>query len=221
PLLFMSDVIGRLFREFAITLAVAILLSLFISLTLTPMMCARLLKAEAPQHSQGLQHWLGKQLEALVAAYDASLQWVLRHQVLTLIIAAATLLFTAFLYMAVPKGFFPQQDTGLVQAISQGPQSASFTAMTRYQQEAVQALLQDDDVKAVTSFIGIDGTNATMNTGRLQIALSPVSERGNNVMEVIDRLSERLKNHPDLQVFFQPVQELTVDDQISRTQYQM
>src|SRR5699024_11769119 len=133
PLLFMSDVIGRLFREFAITLAVAILLSLFISLTLTPMIFARLLKAEARQHSQGLQPWLGKQLEALVAAYDASLQWVWRHQVLTLIIAAATLLFTALLYMAVPKGFFPQQDTGLVQAISQGPQSASFTAMTRYQ----------------------------------------------------------------------------------------
>lgn len=221
PLLFMSDVIGRLFREFAITLAVAILLSLFISLTLTPMMCARLLKAETPAQSRGLQHWLGKQLQALVAAYDASLQWVLRHQILTLVIAAATLLFTALLYSAIPKGFFPQQDTGLVQAISQGPQAASFKAMTRYQQDAVERLLQDEDVTAVTSFIGIDGTNATMNTGRLQIALSPVSKRGNNVTEVIDRLSGRLADLPNLQVFFQPVQELTVDDQISRTQYQM
>ncbi|MCC2597612.1 multidrug efflux RND transporter permease subunit [Pusillimonas sp. MFBS29] len=221
PLLFMSDVIGRLFREFAITLAVAILLSLLISLTLTPMMCARLLKAESEVRHSRFQQALGRYMDKLTHAYDGGLKWVLRHQILTLWVALGTFLLTAMLYSMVPKGFFPQQDTGLIQAISQGPQTVSFSAMAQRQHAAVERILQDPDVSAVTSFIGIDGTNATLNTGRMQIALNPIGERDSSAREVIARLNGDLKDLPDIQVFMQPVQDLTVDDRISRTQYQM
>lgn len=221
PLLFMSDVIGRLFREFAITLAVAILLSLLISLTLTPMMCARLLKAESEIRHSRFQLALGRYMDRLTSAYDGGLKWVLRHQLLTLWVALGTFLLTALLYAMVPKGFFPQQDTGLIQAISQGPQAVSFSSMAHRQKGVVERILQDPDVSAVTSFIGIDGTNATLNTGRMQIALKPIDERSATASAIIERLSQDLASLPDMQVFMQPVQDLTVDDRVSRTQYQM
>ncbi|MDS1139227.1 MdtB/MuxB family multidrug efflux RND transporter permease subunit [Pusillimonas sp. SM2304] len=221
PLLFMSDVIGRLFREFAITLAVAILLSLVISLTLTPMMCARLLKAESEVRHSRFQQAAGRWMDNLIQSYDRGLKWVLSHQLLTLWVAAGTLALTGLLYMAVPKGFFPQQDTGLIQAISQGPQTVSFASMAQRQHAAVERILQDPDVAAVTSFIGIDGTNSTLNTGRMQIALKPIGERSDNARIIIDRLGGALASLPDIQVFMQPVQDLTVDDRVSRTQYQM
>ncbi len=221
PLLFMSDVIGRLFREFAITLAVAILLSLAISLTLTPMMCARLLRPESEMKYGRFQRKAGLWMDDLIHSYDKGLQWVLAHQRATLWVALGTLLLTGLLYAVVPKGFFPQQDTGLIQAISQGPQTVSFASMAQRQQQAVDRILRDPDVQAVSSFIGIDGTNATLNTGRMQIALKPLGERGANAQTIIDRLAEDLAGLPDIQVFMQPVQDLTVEDRVSRTQYQM
>jgi len=221
PLLFMSDIIGRLFSEFAITLAVAILLSLAISLTLTPMMCARLLKPES-EHSHGpLQQKLGAGMDRVLAAYERGLDWVLSHQRLTLWVALGTLLLTALLYSLVPKGFFPQQDTGMIQAISQASPTVSFSAMAQRQQQAVKKILEDPAVEAVSSFIGIDGTNATLNTGRMQIALTPIAERDDNASQIIRRLGERLRDVPGVQVFMQPVQDLSIDDRVSRTQYQM
>src|SRR5690606_29860764 len=221
PLLFMSDVIGRLFREFAITLAVAILLSLFISLTLTPMMCARMLKPEDERQYGRFTTWLGDQMDRIIAAYDRGLIVVLRHQTLTLWVALGTVVLTGLLYVIVPKGFFPQQDTGLIQAITQGPQTASFRAMGDLQQQAVAIVLEDPDVQAVTSFIGVDGTNATLNNGRLQIALKPIGSGRATADEIMARLDARLKDIPGLSVYQQSIQELTVDDQISRNVYQM
>src|SRR5690554_4759674 len=221
PLLFMRDVIGRLFQEFAITLAVVILLSLLISLSLTPMMCARLLKPESEEHQSRFQRVAADAMRGLIDGYDRGLIWVLAHQRITLLVAVGTLALTGVLYMAIPKGFFPQQDTGLIQAISQGAQTASFSAMSERQQRVVERILEDPDVVAVSSFIGIDGTNATLNTGRMQIALKPVAERDAGAMQIIERLGQQLDDVPDMQVFMQPVQDLTVDDQVSRTQYQM
>src|SRR5690606_11570039 len=180
-----SDVIGRLFREFAITLAVAILLSLVISLTLTPMMCARMLRPESEMSHGRFQQAAGRMMDRLIAGYDRGLHWVLARQGLTLLVAVATLVLTGLLYMAVPKGFFPQQDTGLIQAISQGPQTVSFASMSQRQQQAVSRILQDPDVDAVTSFIGIDGTNATLNTGRMQIALKSLDQRSDSAGAII------------------------------------
>lgn len=221
PLLFMSDVIGRLFSEFAITLAVAILLSLVISLTLTPMMCARLLRAESEAQLGPLQQRLGRWIDGLIRSYDRGLVWVLSHQRTTLWVALGTLLLTALLYVWVPKGFFPQQDTGLIQAISQGEQSISFGGMARLQQDAARIIAEDPDVEQVTSFIGVDGTNVTLNTGRMQIALRPLDERSDNAQTIIQRLQEQLKPVSGLEVFMQPVQDLTIDDRVSRTQYQL
>ncbi len=221
PLLFMSDVIGRLFREFAITLSVAILLSLVISLTLTPMMCARLLRPESEVKSGRFQQAAAGWMDRLIKAYDHGLGWVLGHQRLTLLVALGTLVLTVLLYMMVPKGFFPQQDTGLIQAISQGPQTVSFSGMARRQSAAVDLILKDPDVQAVSSFIGIDGNNATLNTGSMQIALKPLSEREASASDVINRLDQKLAALTDIQVFMQPVQDLTVDDRIGRAQYQM
>ncbi|MAL01968.1 MAG: multidrug transporter subunit MdtC, partial [Alcaligenaceae bacterium] len=221
PLLFMSDVIGRLFSEFALTLAVAIFLSLLISLTLTPMMCAQFLRREPEERMSRFQQWLGRHTERLIQAYDRSLQWVLQRQRLTLLVALGTLALTALLYWWVPKGFFPQQDTGLIQAVTQGPQTASFSAISRLQEQAAARIVRDPDVAAVTSFTGIDGTNTTLNTGRMQIALTPLAQRSANAQEVIQRLQEDLKGLSGLEVFMQPVQDLTIDDRVSRTQYQM
>ncbi|WP_322996204.1 multidrug efflux RND transporter permease subunit [Castellaniella sp.] len=222
PLLFMADVVGRLFREFAITLAVAILLSLLISLTLTPMMCARMLRPESEEspHGRAMQ-WAGHQLDALVRQYDRGLHWVLAHQGATLWFAVGTLAVTAGLYAGIPKGFFPQQDTGAIQAITQGPQTASFAVMSRLQQTAVDRILADPAVASVTSFIGIDGDNTTLNTGRLQITLKPLADRDLRADRVIERLGQDLQDIVGLQAWLQPVQELSVEDQISRAQFQM
>ncbi|WP_417252575.1 multidrug efflux RND transporter permease subunit [Castellaniella sp.] len=221
PLLFMADVVGRLFREFAITLAVAILLSLLISLTLTPMMCARMLKSQSAQTGGRFVQACGRWMDRLVADYDRGLQWVLRHQTATLWFAAGTLAVTALLYLGIPKGFFPQQDTGALQAITQGPQTVSFARMSQLQQAAAQRVLQDPAVASVASFIGIDGNNTTLNTGRLQITLKPLSSRDARATEVMARLRDSLQTVVGLQAWLQPVQELSVEDQISRAQFQM
>jgi len=241
PLLFMQGVIGRLFREFAMTLAVAILLSLAISLTLTPMMCARLLRGKddaADAATDGvrgnatgaavygtpgenrLQRWAARANTMLSTQYARGLDRVLTYQRTTLWIALATLGVTILLYLIIPKGFFPQQDTGLIQAISQGPQSVSFPSMAQRQQQLVERLLADPDVAAVSSFIGIDGTNTTLNTGRMQIALTPANQRA-SAQEVLNRLRQTVQDMADLHVYMQPVQDLTVDDAVSRAQYQL
>lgn len=221
PLLFMADVVGRLFREFAVTLAVAILLSLLISLTLTPMMCARLLRPESEEQHGPFLRRAGRAMDRLVEAYDVALTWVLGHQRATLWVALATLFVTAGLYLGIPKGFFPQQDTGAILAITQGPQTASFAVMEKLQRAAVDRVLADPAVDSVSSFIGIDGDNTTLNTGRLQITLKPLADRADRADVVMNRLTAALHAVVGLQVYLQPVQELSVEDQISRAQYQM
>ncbi len=221
PLLFMGDVIGRLFREFAITLAVAILMSLFISLTLTPMMCARLLRVESAQRYGRVRTAMGGGMDALVRWYDVGLQWVLSHQRFTLWVALATFAATGLLAAVVPKGFFPQQDTGLIQAIAQAPPTISFTAMAQRQRRAVDIISRDPDVAAVTAFIGVDGTNATLNTGRMQIALKPSGGRADGASEIIARLGDALDALPGIRLHMRAVQDLTIDDRVSRAQYQM
>jgi len=213
PLLFMSDVVGRLFREFALTLAVAILISLIVSLTLTPMMCAKLLT----KHQAHKEDWVNR----LIAYYAKWLQLVLKHQGATLLVAIATLLLTVCLYIFIPKGFFPLQDTGLIQGITETSQSASFTAMSMRQQEVVAQILQDEDVASVASYIGIDGDNVTLNTGRLLISLKPHKERQASALQIMQRLKNVGANMPDMQLYLQPVQDLTIEDKVSRTQYQL
>ncbi len=221
PLLFMTEVVGRLFREFAITLAVAILLSLLISLTLTPMMCARLLRTGDQKQEGAVARMSERLTNGLIAKYEATLKVVLNHQTLTLIVAIGTFAITWVLYLAVPKGFFPQQDTGLVQVITQAPQNLSFAAMSQRQEEAVKVLLGDPDVYSVSSFIGVDAANPTLNTGRMQIALKPHGERDQSVAEMMRRLQDALVIVPGMQFYLQPVQDLTVEDRVSRTQYQL
>jgi multidrug efflux pump len=220
PLLFMADVVGRLFREFAITLAVSILISLVVSLTLTPMMSARLLR-HMHAHEQG---WFyrksGAALDWMIEAYGRQLQWVLRHQPLTLLVALATLALTVVLYVAVPKGFFPVQDTGAIQAITEAPQSVSFEAMVERQQAAARAMLAEPDVTGLSSFIGVDGSNATLNSGRMLITLAPHAERTRTASEIIATLRTRLQEVPGIAVYLQPVQDLTIEDRVSRTQFQ-
>ena len=215
PLLFMADVVGRLFREFAITLAVAILISLVISLTLTPMMCAKLLKSKAAADTPE-RDWLSRTIEH----YSHSLTWVLRHQGLTLWVAVATFALTALLWLVVPKGFFPEQDTGVIQGISEAPQSISFAAMSERQQRLTQVLLQDEAVASVSSQIGIDGDNPTLNTGRMLINLKPFAERSVSANQVIERLRPELAKVVGIELFLQPVQDLSIEDRVSRTRYQ-
>ena len=221
PLLFMTEVVGRLFREFAITLAVSIMLSLLISLTLTPMMCSYLLRAGHEERHGALVRRVGVLIDRVIAAYDRGLKVVLNHQPLTLMVAVATFVLTAVLYAMIPKGFFPQQDTGLIQVITQAPANVSFKDMSSRQQEAVRLLLKDPDVAAISSFIGVDATNATLNTGRMQITLKPHADRSDDVMTVIRRLKEAAAGETRLKFFFQPVQDLTIEDRVSRTQYQL
>ncbi len=213
PLLFMADVVGRLFREFAITLAVAILISLVISLTLTPMMCARLLQADKETKKED---WLSRTIDY----YGKGLRWVLNHQVQTLWFAVGTFALTAVLWMWVPKGFFPEQDTGVIQGISEAPQSISFAAMSERQQRLSTVLLQDDAVQSVSSQIGVDGDNPTLNTGRMLINLKPFNQRDVSAAEVIDRLRPELDQVLSIQLFMQPVQDLSIEDRVSRTQFQ-
>ncbi|WP_060477284.1 MdtB/MuxB family multidrug efflux RND transporter permease subunit [Pseudomonas monteilii] len=221
PLLFMADVVGRLFREFAITLAVAILISLVVSLTLTPMMCARLLKREPREDEQSrFYRASGAWIDWLIKHYGRGLQWVLRHQPLTLLVAVATLALTVLLYMVVPKGFFPVQDTGVIQGISEAPQSTSFAAMSERQQALSKVILQDPAVQSLSSYIGVDGDNATLNSGRLLINLKPHGERDVTAGEVISRLQPQLDKLVGIRLFMQPVQDLSIEDRVSRTQFQ-
>ncbi|MDI6524196.1 MdtB/MuxB family multidrug efflux RND transporter permease subunit [Pseudomonas otitidis] len=221
PLLFMADVVGRLFREFAITLAVAILISLVVSLTLTPMMCARLLKPEPEEKEQGrFYRASGAFIDGMIERYSHGLRWVLRHQVLTLLVALGTLALTVVLYLAVPKGFFPVQDTGVIQGITEAPQSVSFRAMGERQQQAAEVILKDPAVASLTSYIGVDGDNVTLNSGRMLINLKPHGERDVTASEVIQRLQPQLERLVGIRLYLQPVQDLTIEDRVSRTQFQ-
>jgi multidrug efflux pump len=220
PLLFMGDIVGRLFREFAVTLAVTILMSAVVSLTLTPMMSAKLLK-HTPEDQQS---WFYRRSEKVfndtIAFYGRTLEWVLEHEFATLMVAIATLVLTIVLYIVVPKGFFPVQDTGVIQGVSQAPQNVSFAAMVRGQQSLAQIILQDPAVESLSSFVGIDGTNTTVNSGRILINLKPLEDRKVDITTVINRLAPKLATVSGIQLYMQPVQDLTVEDRVSRTQYQ-
>ncbi len=218
PLLFMGDVVGRLFREFAITLAVAILISAIVSLTLTPMMCAKLLRPETA-HSEADQLGDGW-FDRLIKGYGRTLEWVLQRQVLTMSVFFITVALTVALYVFIPKGFFPIQDTGIIQGISEAPQSASFAAMGEYQQALGKLILEDPAVESLSSFIGVDGINTTPNSGRFLINLKPKEERGVNATEVIARLRPKLSGMSGVTLYLQPVQDLTMENRVSRTQYQ-
>jgi multidrug efflux pump len=220
PLLFMGDIVGRLFREFAVTLSVTILVSAIVSLTLTPMMCAKLLRHTPPGQHGWLYRMSEYAFEAVIWLYGKTLGWVLRFQALTLLVALATLVATVYLYFLVPKGFFPVQDTGVILGISEAPQSISFAAMTQRQRALNRAILTDPAVESLSSFIGIDGTNVTANSGRIQINLKPLEERKLTASDVIRRLQPKLAGVPGITLFMQPVQDLTVETRVSRTQYQ-
>jgi len=220
PLLFMGDVVGRLFREFAITLAVSILISGVVSLTLTPMMCAKLLH-HIPEAEQGrFYRASGLFFERVISRYGKMLTWVLDHQKATLLVALATLVLTVLLYIIVPKGFFPVQDTGMIQGISEAPQSISFPAMAERQQSLARVILQDPAVESLSSFIGVDGTNVTLNSGRIMINLKLKDKRDADAMGVIRRLQPKLAQVKGISLYMQPVQDLTIEDRVSRTQYQ-
>jgi multidrug efflux pump len=220
PLLFMGDVVGRLFREFAVTLAITILVSAVVSLTLTPMMCAKLLK-HRPEAQQGRFYRASEKVfESVIAFYGRTLEVILRHQFITLLVTIATLVATVVLFVIVPKGFFPVQDTGVILGISEAPQTVSFTSMAKRQQQLVEILLKDPAVESLSSFIGVDGTNTTLNSGRIQINLKPLEERKISASQVIARLEPQFRNIEGIQLFLQPLQDLTVADRVSRTQFQ-
>jgi multidrug efflux pump len=220
PLLFMGDVVGRLFREFAVTLAVTILVSAVVSLTLTPMMCAKLLKTRASSHHGRFYEASERLYQGVIDRYASTLRWVLKHQTATLIVTFATLVFTILLFIVVPKGFFPVQDTGVILGISDAPQTVSFTAMTDRQQALARVILKDPAVDSLSSFIGIDGVNTTPNSGRVQINLKSRSQRKETASEIIRRLQPELAKVEGITLYMQPVQDLTVEDRVSRTQFQ-
>ncbi len=220
PLLFMGDVVGRLFREFAITLAVSILISAVVSLTLTPMMCAKLLHHTPPEKQGRFYRWSGEMFERMIGSYGRMLNWVLDRQIATLIVAVLTLVLTVVLYIVIPKGFFPIQDTGAIQGISEAPQSISFAAMAERQQALAKVVLEDPAVESLTSFIGVDGANTTLNSGRMLINLKPRSERRASATTVIRRLQHKLADVAGISLYMQPVQDLTIEARVSRTQYQ-
>ena len=220
PLLFMGDVVGRLFREFAVTLAVTILVSAVVSLTLTPMMSARILRHQ-PKEQQGRIYKASERVfESMIAFYGRTLSFVLKFQTITLLVAVATLMLTIFLYIIIPKGFFPVQDTGVIQAISQAPQAIGSKAMAQKQQELAKLILEDPAVASLSSFIGADGTNTTTNSGRMSINLKPLNQRSLSAAEVIRRLKSKLDQVQGIELYMQPVQNISVDDRVSRTQYQ-
>jgi multidrug efflux pump len=220
PLLFMGDIVGRLFREFAVTLSVTILVSAFVSLTLTPMMSARLLKPNAGAKEGWFYRTSERWLERVIEAYGRTLQFVLRHQTTTLLVTVGTLVFTLLLYAIVPKGFFPVQDTGVILGIAEAPETTSFAAMTERQQKLAHVVLQDPDVASLSSFIGVDGTNMTPNVGRIQINLKPRESRSSTASDIIRRLQPKLAEVGGITLYMQPVQDLTVESRVSRTQYQ-
>ncbi len=220
PLLFMGDVVGRLFREFAVTLGVTILISAAVSLTLTPMMCAKLLK-RVPDEKQGRVYRASQRMfDRTIAGYGKTLEWVLGHQTATLLVAVGTLVFTIILYVVVPKGFFPVQDTGVILGISEAPQSISFPAMAKRQEAVAGIVLTDPAVASLSSFIGVDGSNASLNTGRFLINLKPLEKRDADVTGIVRRLQAKLARLDGITVYMQPVQDLSVEDRVSRTQYQ-
>jgi multidrug efflux pump len=220
PLLFMGDIVGRLFREFAVTLSVTILVSAVVSLTLTPMMCSKLLKHK-PESEQGrLFRASERAFEAVIAFYGRTLKWVLRFQTATLLVAVGTLVLTIILFIYIPKGFFPIQDTGVIQGVSEAAQSVSFPEMARQQQQLAAIIVKDPAVQSLSSFIGIDGTNTTLNSGRILINLKPLDERKINASDVIRRLQVQLAKVAGITLFMQPVQDLSVEDRVSRTQFQ-
>ena len=221
PLLFMGDVVGRLFREFAVTLSVTILVSAAVSLTLTPMMCSRLLKAKADQKKRGRFYEASERVwDRVITFYSRTLQWVLKRQRATLVVAVATLAATILLYVIVPKGFFPVQDTGVIQGISEADESVSFSAMAVRQQALARVILQDPAVESLSSFIGVDGINTTLNSGRILINLKPLEERKISASEVMRRLQPELAKVDGITLYMQPIQDLTVEDRVSQTQYQ-
>jgi multidrug efflux pump len=220
PLLFMGDIVGRLFREFAITLSVTILVSAVVSLTLTPMMCSKLLKHQDEAHRGRFYEASERAFNGIIAFYGRTLKWVLQYQTATLLVAVATLVLTVVLYIIVPKGFFPVQDTGIIQGISEASQSISFPAMALKQQQVTSVILKDPAVESLSSFIGVDGTNQTLNSGRILINLKPLEQRKINASDVIRRLQPELEKIEGMTVYMQPVQDLTVEDRVSRTQYQ-
>ena len=220
PLLFMSDVVGRLFREFAITLAVTILVSAVVSLTLTPMMCSRILHEKATAKQTRFYYWSEKVFNSIIASYGRGLKKVLEHRFITLLVTISTFVATVLLFIAIPKGFFPVQDTGVILGISEAPQNVSFANMAQRQQRLVDIVLQDPAVDNVSSFIGVDGTNTTLNSGRIQITLKPLDQRKMSATEVIRRLQPKVADVDGIQLFLQPLQDLTVEDRVSRTQFQ-
>jgi multidrug efflux pump len=220
PLLFMGDVVGRLFREFAVTLSLTILVSAVVSLTLTPMMCSKLLRHKTEAQQTWFYRASGRFFDAIIAAYGRTLRVILRHQTITQLVTLGTLASTILLYIYVPKGFFPVQDTGAILGVSEADQSISFSAMAQRQRQLAQVILQDPDVESLSSFIGIDGTNTTINSGRLQINLKPHDERQSNASEIIRRLQPKMEQVDGITLFMQPVQDITVDDRVSRTQFQ-
>ncbi len=221
PLLFMQEVVGRLFREFAVTLAVTILISAVVSLTLVPMLCAKLLRthAEDQKRESGIQRRIEGYYNRMVSEYDRLLCWVLKHQPLTLMVAVGTLVLTVLMYIAIPKGFFPLQDTGFIQAITEAGPTVSFEAMSARQQKLAEKILKDPDVASLSSFIGVDGTNNTINSGRFLINLKPKDQR-DGVARVMERLMEDAHSVPGITFYLQPVQDLTTDSVVSRAQYQ-
>ena len=220
PLLFMGDIVGRLFREFAVTLAITILVSAFVSLTLTPMMAAKLLKHKPKSAQNAFYKKSEEWFESVIASYGRGVKWVLAHQTLTLLITAATFVLTLVLYVIVPKGFFPVQDTGVLLAITEADQSVSFAAMSSRQQRLARVILEDPDVDSVSSFIGIDAQNSTLNSGRIQINLKDKEKRATSADDVIRRLQPEVNKVDGIQTYLQPLQDLTVEDRVSRTQYQ-
>jgi multidrug efflux pump len=220
PLLFMGDVVGRLFHEFAITLAVTIVISAVVSLTLVPMLCSKLLRHRPESEQSAFERRTGEWFDSLIRGYDKALIWVLDRQPLTLAVAVGTLVLTVVMYVYIPKGFFPIQDTGLIQGISEAPQTVSFSAMADRQEALAAAILKDPDVTNLSSFIGVDGTNITLNDGRFLISLKPRAERSLTASEIIRRIQKEVAGVSGISLYMQPVQDLTIDTTVSRTQYQ-
>ena len=220
PLLFMGDIVGRLFREFAVTLAVTILVSAVVSLTLTPMMCAKLLRHQKESEQGWFYRSSERWFNSIIAFYGRTLKFVLRYRTTSLVVTVGTLVATIFLYIIVPKGFFPVQDTGVILGVSEAPQDVSFRAMAERQQALARVILKDPAVLSLSSFIGIDGANTTINSGRIQINLKPLAERGVSASDVIRRLQPEVAQVDGVTLFLQPIQDLTVEDRVSRTQFQ-